>query len=434
MILSALAALHLASPLQVSRFHNARLTRQFSSLLRSSPTPSQSLSADAQTRTHKNARLTRQFSSLLRSSPTPSQSLPADAQSPLINLQTITADELTTILTSWKEPKFRSKQILTWIRSEGVTDVNKMTNLPITLREKLLLYSTPGSLELVSNLISNRDGTVKRAYRLKDGPVIESVLMKYADGRNTACISSQAGCAMGCVFCATGQMGLKRQLNSDEIFEQVARFSTELLAAGEGQRLSNVVFMGMGEPLMNYKNVMTAVDRICDELGIGASKITVSTVGVVPNIRKLILHPRQVRLAVSLHESDNASRSQLIPANKRFGGLSELMASVSEYTQATNRRITFEWALIKDENDNVDTARNLGELIQSYEIPPYLVHINVIPLNPTKYRGNASNKSAVDAFCNVLKNEFKISCTPRMRRGIDIEAGCGQLATDLSAE
>ena len=110
------------------------------------------------------------------------------------------------------------------------------------------------------------------------------------------------------------------------------------------------------------------------------------------------------------------------------------MASVSEYTQATNRRITFEWALIKDENDNVDTARNLGELIQSYEIPPYLVHINVIPLNPTKYRGNASNKSAVDAFCNVLKNEFKISCTPRMRRGIDIEAGCGQLATDLSAE
>ena len=173
---------------------------------------------------------------------------------------------------------------------------------------------------------------------------------------------------MGCVFCATGQMGFSRQLTSDEIFEQVARFATELKADG-GQRLSNVVFMGMGEPLGNYKRVMTAVDRICDELGIGASKITISTVGVVPNIRKLIQEKRQVKLAISLHESNDARRSSLLPANKRFGGLSELMRSVKEYTDVTNRRVTFEWALIRGENDNIDTARDLGNLVKQYNIP-----------------------------------------------------------------
>ena len=213
----------------------------------------------------------------------------------------------------------------------------------------------------------------------------------------------------------------------------------------------------MGEPLMNYKNVMEAVDRINLELGIGVQKITISTVGVgerekrasfeedetkqtnlptlslgaVPNIRKLITEPRHVKLAVSLHESNDNARNKLIPMSKKFGGLTELMTSIKEYVDGTNRRMTFEWALIRGENDDVNTARELGELIKEYEIPPYLCHINVIPLNPTNYKGAASNKQAVDKFCKVLVDEYRISCTPRVRRGIDIEAGCGQLATEV---
>jgi 23S rRNA (adenine2503-C2)-methyltransferase len=182
--------------------------------------------------------------------------------------------------------------------------------------------------------------------------------MPYRDGRYTACISSQAGCAMGCVFCATGQMGFARQLTSDEILEQVARFDTELDAVrgrivvirnGGLTRLSNIVFMGMGEPLANYRNVKEAIHRITQDLGIGARKITVSTVGVVPNIRKLFSDPDmpQVRLAVSLHCASDAERTKLLPANARYGGLDELMLTLKEYIETTNRRITLEWALIR---------------------------------------------------------------------------------------
>ena len=230
----------------------------------------------------------------------------------------------------------------------------------------------------------------------------------------------------GCVFCATGQMGFARQLTSEEIFEQVARFASELKA--DGERLSNVVMMGMGEPLANYRNVIAAIRRMNEELGIGARKITVSTVGVVPNIRKLMDEDIQVRLALSLHCATEEERTALLPANKRYGGLHELMTTIKEYIRVKKQRVTFEWALIEGENDSPEVARTLGRLLKTYDIRPDMSHINLIPLNPTGgYGGGPSGRRNVAKFVEVLEREFGISATPRMRRGIDIDAGCGQL-------
>jgi len=254
--------------------------------------------------------------------------------------------------------------------------------------------------------------------------------MPYDDGRQTACISSQAGCAMGCVFCATGQMGFARQLTQEEIYEQVATFASEL--KGSGKRLSNVVMMGMGEPLANYRNVIGAIRRMNEELGIGARKITVSTVGVVPNIKKLMEEDIQVRLALSLHCANDEERSALLPANRRYGGLDELMKTIREYIYTTNRRVTLEWALIENENDTPETARELGRLLQRFDIRRDMVHINVIPLNPTGgFEGSPSGRKGVHAFVSTLDKEFGLKATPRVRRGIDIDAGCGQLKASV---
>jgi 23S rRNA (adenine2503-C2)-methyltransferase len=348
----------------------------------------------------------------------------------MINLLTIEKEELEQHISSWGYPKYRADQILKWVRS-GVTEIDDMTNLPKELREHLMQYTRTGALELHTELIS-KDGTRKRAYRLWDGQLIESVLMPYDDGRYTACISSQAGCAMGCVFCATGQMGFARQLTPEEIFEQVARFDSELAARDE--RLSNIVFMGMGEPLANYRNVVKAVNRITSDLGIGARKITISTVGVAPNIRKLMVDEEmpQVRLAVSLHSATDEERTKLLPANGRYGGLDELMMALKEYIETTNRRITLEWALIQDQNDNPETARQLGNLVKRFNIRRDMIHVNVIPLNPTGgFGGSPSGRAQVNEFCKILEQDFGIACTPRVRRGIDIDAGCGQLKAKL---
>lgn len=221
-------------------------------------------------------------------------------------------------------------------------------------------------------------------------------------------------------------MGFARQLTSEEIFEQVARFASELKS--DGERLSNVVMMGMGEPLANYRNVIAAIRRMNEELGIGARKITVSTVGVVPNIRKLMEEDIQVRLALSLHCATEEERTALLPANKRYGGLHELMTTIKEYIRVKKQRVTFEWALIEGENDTPEVARTLGRLLKTYDIRPDMSHINLIPLNPTGgYGGGPSGRKNVGKFVEVLEREFGISATPRMRRGIDIDAGCGQL-------
>jgi len=352
------------------------------------------------------------------------------------------------LVVSWGHPKFRGKQIYGWIRDKGVTNPTEMNNIPKALKATLLEFTSRngnsngsdenadhggGALQLAVEAVS-KDGTRKRAYELRDGQLIESVLMgPYEDGRYTACISSQAGCAMGCVFCATGQMGFARQLSSDEIFEQVARFSSELKRQNDpSKRLSNIVFMGMGEPLANYRNVQTAISRITSELGIGARRITVSTVGVVPSIRKLYKEDTDmppVRLAVSLHNADDEERTKLLPANARYGGLAELMNTLKEYIDTTGRRVTLEWALIAYQNDDLATARQLGRLIKKHRLRRDMVHVNVIPLNPTEgFEGaKPSNPKRVNAFCDCLQQEYGIAATPRVRRGIDIDAGCGQL-------
>ena len=342
------------------------------------------------------------------------------------NLYEVPHDGLVKQLQSWNVPAFRAQQVRQWVYKRGVLSFDQMLNLPKELRSKLEGKYSIGTLRTKTELISQKDGTIKRAYELPDKQIIESVLMPYKSGRLTACISSQAGCAMGCTFCATGQMGFSRQLTASEIFEQVQAFSAMLLARGGDERLSNVVFMGMGEPLANYKNVMEAVRRIISELGIGARHITISTVGLVPRIRKLMSEDVQVGLAVSLHQTRDAARSALMPVNARYN-IAELLHACQEYTVKTKRRITFEWALIRGQTDSLDTAHELGKLLQGM-----LCHVNVIPLNPTTgFAGKPTPKEEVATFCAIL-GKYGIACTPRMRRGIDIDAGCGQLTADLT--
>jgi 23S rRNA (adenine2503-C2)-methyltransferase len=336
----------------------------------------------------------------------------------MIDLYELDKGQLGDLLASWREPKFRANQLWDWLYERRVGSFDAMTNIPKSLREKLKTETTLGKLELAAEQ-SSKDGTVKRLYRLTDGQLIEAVLMAYDDDRRTACISTQAGCAMGCVFCATGQMGFARNLSAAEIFEQAMLYARDLEA--EGERLSNVVLMGMGEPFHNYDQSIEAIHRLMADLGIGARHITVSTVGLVPQIRRFADEGLQVKLAISLHAATDSERSALLPVNKRWP-LSELLDACRYYIEKTGRRITFEWALIQGENDTPEQAHALGKLLQGL-----LCHVNLIPLNPTPgYSGGPSAKQAVDGFIAILA-EYGVSATVRVRRGIDIDAGCGQL-------
>lgn len=343
----------------------------------------------------------------------------------MINLYDLSHDALTALIIGWGYPAFRAKQIRHWLYEHPITSIDGMTNLPKPLRDRLSAEAALGTLALATERAS-KDGTVKRLYRLDDGQLIESVLMPYDDDRRTACISTQAGCAMGCVFCATGQMGFARHLSSGEIFEQAARFAAELQA--EGERLSNVVLMGMGEPFHNYDASLAAVRRLMDDLGIGARHITISTVGLVPQIRRFADEGLQVKLAISLHAATDAERSALLPVNKRWA-LDELLDACRYYVDQTGRRVTFEWALIRGENDTPEQAHALGKLLNNL-----LCHVNLIPLNLTGgFDGQPSNMEAVGAFIEILEH-YGVTATVRVRRGIDIDAGCGQLKAAVLKE
>lgn len=341
-----------------------------------------------------------------------------------MNLYELTQMELAELLEAWGEPKFRAKQIWEWLYDKRVEDFGGMTNLPASLRQRLASETQLGTLELVTEQVS-ADGTIKRLYRLHDGQLIESVLMQYDDDRRTACISTQAGCAMGCVFCATGQMGFSRHLTATEIFEQALYFARILEA--QGDRLSNVVLMGMGEPFHNYDNAVKAIRRLMSDLGIGARHITVSTVGLVPAIRKFADEGLQVKLAISLHAATDEERGALLPVNRRWP-LNELLAACHDYVKKTGRRITFEWALISGETDTPEQAHALGRLLKGL-----LCHVNAIPLNPTEgYSGGPSDTAAANQFMDILR-QYGVSATIRVRRGIDIDAGCGQLKAKVIA-
>ena len=329
---------------------------------------------------------------------------------------------LTELVKGWGEPAFRSKQIWQGLYKNIWIHPDEFTNLPKGLRAKMSESLRFNVLEPTLKLDSTDGQTRKTLFRLPDGRQIEAVLMRY-DRRRTLCISTQVGCAMGCTFCATGQMGFKRHLSSGEIIAQVMYYAR--LLQEEDQTVTNVVLMGMGEPFHNYDNTMQAIDRLNDSEGynFGARRFTISTSGLVPAIRQFSEEKRQVNLAVSLHAAEDDKRSAMMPVNKRYD-IEELIQACREYVRKTGRRITFEWALIHEVNDTPEEARKLAALLKGL-----LCHVNAIPLNPTTgYEGQATTKERAAVFKEILESH-KIPCTIRMRRGIDIQAGCGQLAS-----
>jgi len=337
-----------------------------------------------------------------------------------IQLLDLTKEELQTLLNGWGEPRYRGDQIWGWLYQRFVASPEEMTDLPKSLRARLASEAQLDTLRPLASLGSSDGQTRKTLFALADGPQVEAVLMGY-EKRRTLCISTQAGCAMGCPFCATGQGGLDRNLSAGEIVAQVL-FYARMLAA-EGEHVTNIVFMGMGEPLANYAATWTAIRRLNDPtgFGLGARAMTLSTVGLVPAIQRMSHEPEQVGLAVSLHAPTDLLRDKLVPINQRYP-LAQLMAVCRDYIAATRRRVSFEYALMDGVNDGDGQARQLADLLRGM-----LTHVNLIPLNPTAespYRG--SSRARVRAFQAVLEDRG-VPTTLRLRRGIDIQAGCGQL-------
>jgi 23S rRNA (adenine2503-C2)-methyltransferase len=331
-------------------------------------------------------------------------------------------EQLEELLFQWGEPGYRVDQVWKGIYQGLHIDPNPISNIPKSLRNKLSEYFSFSNLIPETDLISDDGQTSKSLFRLFDNMAIETVLMRY-EKRRTLCISTQSGCALGCVFCATGQMGFRRNLTSGEIVEQVIIFARNLRQIDES--LSNIVVMGMGEPFHNYKNTLAAIDRLNNPKGMnmGARRFTISTVGLVPQIIQFAKDQRQVNLAVSLHAADDDLRNSILPINRRYP-LHDLMDACRKYVDLTHRRITFEWALILDVNDTLDQANKLARLLNGL-----LCHVNVIPLNPTKgYKGKATTIDRARRFQSELERNG-IPCTIRVRRGIEIQAGCGQLAS-----
>jgi 23S rRNA (adenine2503-C2)-methyltransferase len=317
------------------------------------------------------------------------------------------------------EPAYRVRQVWSGLYQQ-LADPAELTNLPKALRARLGV-ELPLALTAATERTSDDGATVKYLWTLEGGAAIESVLMLYAD-RATVCVSTQAGCAMGCGFCATGQAGFTRQLTVGEIVEQVVRAAQRARAVG--RRVSNVVFMGMGEPLANDQAVWPAIERLHRDVGLSARHLTLSTVGIVPGIRRLAERPLPVNLAVSLHAANDPLRDELVPINKRYP-LSELIEACSAYLIATGRRVSYEWALIDGVNDRRSDARELAGLARAL---PLHAHVNLIPLNPTPgwpTRGTPPDR--VRAFRDQLE-ALGVNATIRRTRGTEIDAACGQLA------
>lgn len=345
----------------------------------------------------------------------------------------LTLPDLSALLESWGQPSYRADQIWQGLYKHYWNTPDEFTNLPKALREQLDQTLRFEALTPIKHLDSSDGQTRKTLFQLHDSRVIETVLMKYdpsthkGQGRRTLCISSQAGCALGCVFCATGQMGFKRHLTSGEIVAQVMYYARMLHdpSTGSGsEKVTNIVLMGMGEPFHNYDNTMAAIDRLNDPDGyaLGARRFTISTVGLVPMIRRFANLKRQINLSISLHAVDDDERNSIIPINKKHN-ISKLLEACRFYVDQTGRRITFEWALISGMNDSEEAARKLASRLKGL-----MCHVNVIPLNPTSgYQGHGTDRRQAARFKATLE-QAGIPCTIRMRRGIDIQAGCGQLA------
>ena len=335
-------------------------------------------------------------------------------------------------------PAFRGKQLANQYYGRLIADPHQMTDLPAAVRDQVADALFPRLLDAVREIECDAGETRKMLWRAIDGTTFESVLMRYPQ-RNTVCISSQAGCGMACPFCATGQGGLTRNLSTAEILEQVRAAAVELrdrdgdgiAGSARGGRLSNIVFMGMGEPLANYNRVLAAVRRITAApphgFGISARSVTVSTVGLAPAIRKLADERLGVTLALSLHAPDDELRDTLVPVNNRWK-VSEALDAARYYADVTGRRVSIEYALIRDINDQPWRADLLGKRLHGALGP--LAHVNVIPLNPTPgSEWDASPKPAEREFVRRVR-ERGVSCTVRDTRGREIAAACGQLAAE----
>lgn len=353
---------------------------------------------------------------------------------PLKSLLDYDLAELTELVKELGFPAFRAKQIWGWLYKQFANDYQEMSNLPRPLLEKLAERAPLAPLQVVVEKVANDGQTRKALFRLPDGAEIESVLMLYED-RATVCVSTQAGCAMACTFCATGQLGLTRNLQPGEIVQQVLHFERFLLKTLDAQftlghkRVSNLVFMGMGEPLANYANLWKAIERFHDPEGVNLSarKMTVSTVGLVPMIRKFADEELPVNLAISLHAANDTLRSSMMPVNLRFP-IAELIAACKEYVAKTNRRISFEYTLVEGQNDSQAAAQELGILLRGM-----LCHVNLIPMNPVPGSSQRGSKSErVKAFQTEL-DRFGIPNSVRFEKGRDIQAACGQLKVEKDA-
>jgi 23S rRNA (adenine2503-C2)-methyltransferase len=336
------------------------------------------------------------------------------------SLLDLSSAQLRELLTSWGEPAYRANQIETWLYQHWVDQVDHMSSLPKSLRHRLEAETQLSPLTPLVSLDSADGYTRKTLFALPDQQQIEAVLMRY-DQRQTLCLSTQAGCAMACPFCATGQMGFRRNLSAGEIVAQVLYYAR--LLRHEGQRVTNIVFMGMGEPLANYAATWQAIRRLNDRLGfnLGGRHMTLSTVGLVPAIRRMSKEPEQIGLAVSLHAPTDDLRDTIVPINRRYP-LAMLMPALRDYIATTRRRVTFEYALMDNLNDSVAQADQTAHLLQGL-----LCHVNLIPLNPTPDSPwSGSPDERVSAFRDRLE-AAGIPTTVRVRRGIDIAAGCGQL-------
>ncbi|MER7013428.1 23S rRNA (adenine(2503)-C(2))-methyltransferase RlmN [Saccharopolyspora sp. NPDC000359] len=349
------------------------------------------------------------------------------------HLADLSADERKAAVVELGEKPFRAKQLAHHYFGRLNADVESMTDIPAASRAKLGEGLLPPLLTEVRNLVTDEGTTRKTLWRAHDGTLLESVLMRYPD-RATVCISSQAGCGMACPFCATGQGGLQRNLSTAEIVDQV-RSAAAAMRDGEvpggAGRLSNVVFMGMGEPLANYRRVINAVHRICDPapegLGLSQRSVTVSTVGLVPAIRKMTAEGLHVTLAVSLHTPDDELRDTLVPVNNRWK-VAEVLEAARGYADHTGRRVSIEYALIRDVNDQPWRADLLGKLLHRH-LGQY-AHVNLIPLNPTPgSKWDASPKPVEREFVRRVR-EAGVPCTVRDTRGQEIAAACGQLAAE----
>ncbi|MBX5457803.1 MAG: 23S rRNA (adenine(2503)-C(2))-methyltransferase RlmN [Thermogemmatispora sp.] len=369
-----------------------------------------------------------------------------ETSAPQRDLLGLTLTQLEAWFKELGEPAYRARQVYNWIYKHLVTDFAAMSNLPLSLRERLAREATIGQVIVRSEQRSKDDRTRKILLELADGRLIESVLMLYpplggSSARATVCVSSQAGCAFGCTFCATGQMGFERHLSAGEIVAQVLHFARELRAAPWRARglpgsqpidhITNLVFMGMGEPLHNYDNVIHALRILnsAEGFNLGARHMTISTVGLPHGIRRLSQEGLQVNLAISLHAPNDELRAQTMPVNRKYP-LAEVLAACQDYIAATRRQITFEYVLLAGVNDSPACAHQLGELLSPLK---QYAHVNCIPVNKTAADYRPPGPEVIRRFRDILF-EHGVSNSVRAERGDDIAAACGQLRTRFVAQ